>query len=128
VCDVILGGVRVNCGGFCCFWGSAPNVVLVHVRRFSKSKFRLRRLPLQRCGHDGAHACRVFMILCQDSDAIRRHLNSVYATCCVFVMFKKIENTASCEMRPVIRFLNAKNICPILGAPNSKILLRGLSP
>jgi len=25
-------------------------------------------------------------------------------------MFKKIENPAACEMRPVIRFLNAKNM------------------
>jgi len=28
----------------------------------------------------------------------------------VFIMFKKIENLAACEMRPVIRFLKAKNI------------------
>jgi len=27
-------------------------------------------------------------------------------------MFKKIENTAACEMRSVIRFLNAKNMTP----------------
>jgi len=27
-------------------------------------------------------------------------------------MFKKIENPAACEMRPVIRFLNAKNVTP----------------
>jgi len=27
-------------------------------------------------------------------------------------MFKKIENPAACEMRPVIRFLNAKNMTP----------------
>jgi hypothetical protein len=26
---------------------------------YPESKFRLRILPLQRCGHDGAHACRV---------------------------------------------------------------------
>ena len=28
----------------------------------------------------------------------------------VFIVFKKIKNPASCEMRSVIRFLNAKNI------------------
>jgi len=27
-------------------------------------------------------------------------------------MLKKIENPAACEMRPVIRFLNAKNMTP----------------
>jgi len=26
---------------------------------YPENKFRLRILPLQRCGHDGAHACRV---------------------------------------------------------------------
>ena len=41
-----------------------------------------------------------------------RHLNSVYASCCVFIIFKKIENPAACEMRSVIRFLNAKNMKP----------------
>jgi hypothetical protein len=29
-----------------------------------------------------------------------------------FLMFKKIENPVACEMRSVIRFLNAKNIKP----------------
>ena len=38
--------------------------------------------------------------------------NSVYASCCVFVMFKEIKNPAACEMRSVIRFLNAKNMKP----------------
>jgi len=27
---------------------------------YPENKFRLRILPLQRCGHDGAQACRVF--------------------------------------------------------------------
>jgi len=26
---------------------------------YPENKFRLRILPLQRCGHDGAHVCRV---------------------------------------------------------------------
>jgi hypothetical protein len=30
----------------------------------------------------------------------------------IFLMFKKIENPAACEMRSVIRFLNAKNMKP----------------
>jgi len=33
-----------------------------------------------------------------------------YASCGVFIMFKKIENPAACEMRSVIRVLNAKNV------------------
>ena len=46
-------------------------------------------------------------------DGICRHSNSVYASCCVFIMFKKTENLAACEMRSVIRFLNAKNTTPV---------------
>ena len=30
----------------------------------------------------------------------------------MFITFKKIENPAACEMRSVIRFLNAKNMTP----------------
>jgi hypothetical protein len=30
----------------------------------------------------------------------------------LFLMFKKIENSAACEMRSVIRFLNVKNMKP----------------
>ena len=30
----------------------------------------------------------------------------------MFILFKKIENPAACEMRSVIRFLNAKNMKP----------------
>ena len=45
-------------------------------------------------------------------DAICRHSNSVNALCCVFIMFKKIENPTASEMRSVIRFLNAKNMKP----------------
>ena len=52
------------------------------------------------------------LILWQDTDGICGHSNSVYSSCCVFVMFKKIENPAACEMRPVIRFLNAKYMTP----------------
>jgi len=52
------------------------------------------------------------LILWQGTDAVHRHSNSVYASCCVFIMFKKIENPTTCEMRSVIRFLNAKNMKP----------------
>ena len=36
-----------------------------------------------------------FLILCQGTDTIFRHLNSLYASCCLFIMFKKIENPAA---------------------------------
>jgi len=52
------------------------------------------------------------LILWQGTDGICRHSNSGYASCCVFIMFKKIENLAACEMWSVIHFLNAKNITP----------------
>ena len=51
-------------------------------------------------------------ILWQGTDRICRYSNSVYVSCCVFIMFKKIEFPASCEMRHVIRFLNTKNVTP----------------
>jgi len=46
------------------------------------------------------------LILWQGTDGICRHSNSVYASCCVFIMFKKTKNPVACEMRSVIRFLN----------------------
>jgi len=48
-------------------------------------------------------------ILWQGIDAICRHSNSVYASCCLFIMFKKIENPAACEMWSVICFLEVKD-------------------
>ena len=53
-----------------------------------------------------------FLILCQGTDAICRHSNSVYTSCCVFIMFKKIENPVACKMWSVIHFSNAKNMKP----------------
>jgi len=52
------------------------------------------------------------LILWQGTDGICRYSNSVYASCCVFIMFKKIENPTTCEMWSVIHFLNAKNMTP----------------
>jgi len=37
-------------------------------------------------------------------------MNSVYTSCCVFIMFKKIENPTACELWSVIHFLNVKNM------------------
>ena len=48
-------------------------------------------------------------------DSLLRHghnLQTSEQSCCVFIMFKKIETPAACEMRSVIRFLNAKNVKP----------------
>ena len=52
------------------------------------------------------------LILWQRTDTDHGHLNGVYTLCCVFIMFKKIENPTTCEMRSVIRFLNVKNMKP----------------
>ena len=79
---------------------------------YPENKFRLRILPLQRCGQDSAHACRVFCFCGKARTEFCGHSNTVYASCCVFIMFEKIENPAACEMRSVIRFLNAKNMTP----------------
>ena len=45
-----------------------------------------------------------------DYVARHRHSKSVYTSCFVFIMFKKIENPTASEMLSVIRFLNAKNM------------------
>ena len=71
-----------------------PNITIYEV--YPENKFRLRRL----------------LILWQGKDAICRHSNSVYASCCLFIMFKKIENPTACEMRSVIHSLNVKNMKP----------------
>ena len=34
-------------------------IFLFKYEGYPENKFRLRILPMQRCGHDGAHACRV---------------------------------------------------------------------
>jgi hypothetical protein len=60
---------------------------------------------VQRCGQS-------LLILWQGTNTICRHLNSVFALCSVFVMFKKIESPAACEIRSVSLFLNAKNMKP----------------
>jgi len=49
----------------------------------------------------------------QGMDTIHRHSNSVYTSCFVFIMFKKIENPTASEMLSVILFLNAKKMKPV---------------
>jgi hypothetical protein len=52
------------------------------------------------------------LVLLEGTDAICRQSNHVDASLCVFKMFKKIEKPATCEMRSVIHFLNARNMKP----------------
>jgi hypothetical protein len=53
-----------------------------------------------------------FLVLLEGTDAICTQSNHVYASSCVFKLFKKIEKPAACEMRFVILFLNASNMKP----------------
>jgi hypothetical protein len=52
------------------------------------------------------------LVLWEGTDAICRQSNCIYASSCVFTMFKEIEKPAACEMRSVIRFLDARNMKP----------------
>ena len=47
-----------------------------------------------------------------DTDAISWNSCYVYVCSCVLNMFKTIEGAADCEIRSVIRFLNAGNVLP----------------
>ena len=67
------------------------------------------------CSHCSATITMVRMrasllFLWQGKDAVHRHSDCVYASCCVFIMLKKIENPTACEMRSVIRFLKVKDM------------------
>ena len=68
-------------------------------------------MPLQHCGHEGAHACRVcwFSGKAQTQFADIRMVSTHRV---VFIMFKKIKNPVACEMRSVIHFFNMKNMKP----------------
>jgi hypothetical protein len=79
---------------------------------YPQNKFRLQMLQLQRCALDGAQCVQSLLVLWEVMDAICRQLNHVYASSCVFTMFKKIEKPAACGILSVIHFLNAKNIKP----------------
>jgi hypothetical protein len=50
------------------------------------------------------------LFLLEGTDAICRQSNHVYASSCVFTMFKKIKKAAACEIQSVICFLNARNM------------------
>jgi hypothetical protein len=52
------------------------------------------------------------LVLLEGADAICRQSNHIDASSCVFKMFKNIEKPVACEIRSVIRFLNARNMKP----------------
>ena len=44
-----------------CLYSVKPDTTTCEMYEgYPENKFRLRILPLQRCGHDGVQACRVF--------------------------------------------------------------------
>ncbi|GFU47540.1 histone-lysine N-methyltransferase SETMAR [Trichonephila clavipes] len=64
-----------------------------------RSQFRACPADAQ---YQGEEACVIF-----------RSLSATYALLCLFTMSVLIENPAACEIRCVIRFLNAKKVNPI---------------
>jgi hypothetical protein len=52
------------------------------------------------------------LVLWEGMGALCRQFNRCCALSCVFTMFKKIEKPILCEMRSVIRFLDARNVKP----------------
>ena len=88
---------------------SKPNITIYE--GYPENKLLLWMLPLQCCGHDGAHACQVCWFCwkagMQFTDIWKLSTHRV-----VFIMFKKTENPAACDMRSVI-------CCSCLKAPQS---------
>ena len=68
-------------------------------------------LPLQCCGLNGVYACRVCWF-CGKAWMQFADIRIPFTHRAVCLMFKKTENPTACEMRSVIRFLNAKNMKP----------------
>jgi hypothetical protein len=79
---------------------------------YPKNKFHLQILPLQHCGHNGAHAYSICWFLGRDGRDLQIIEQRLCIVLCVYTMFKKIEKPAACEMRFVICFLNARNMKP----------------
>ena len=77
---------------------------------YSESKYRLRiSLAHPRDCHF-AHVQWLPLSIEKDTDAISWNSCYVYVCSCAFNMFKTIEGAANCEIRSVIRFLNARNV------------------
>ncbi|GFT41848.1 hypothetical protein TNCV_1667091 [Trichonephila clavipes] len=73
------------------------------IMRGKKSRFYL--YPLQRMPDRRSVSRRRSVIF--------RSLSATYALLCLFTMSVLIENPAACEIRGVIRFLNAKKVKPV---------------
>jgi len=79
---------------------------------YSGSKYRLRiSLAHPRDCHF-AHVQWLPSYNWKDTDAISWNSCYVYVCSCVSNMFKTTEGAADCEIRSVIRFLNARNVVP----------------
>jgi hypothetical protein len=87
-------------------------VYLSSVLAYSESKYRLRIFPPQRCGRDFAHAPCLPSFIGKPQTPIREKQDSVYVLFYAFKMLKMIERPADCEIRPVIRFFNSRNVKP----------------
>jgi hypothetical protein len=83
----------------------------VNKKRISESKYRLRIFLPQRWGLDFAHACCLPSFIGKTYANMRKEY-IVYILFYVFKLFKFIERPANCEIRPVFRFLMARNVNP----------------
>ncbi|GFU99502.1 histone-lysine N-methyltransferase SETMAR [Trichonephila clavipes] len=80
----------------------------------SETKCRFYLYPLQRSDRSSAHARQTLSIKeKKHTCVIFRSLSATYALLCLFIKLVLIENPAACEIRCVIRFLNAKKVKPI---------------
>ncbi|GFW84146.1 histone-lysine N-methyltransferase SETMAR [Trichonephila clavipes] len=83
-------------------------------KKFTETKFRFYLYPLQRSDRSSSHARQTLSIKeKKHTCVIFRSLSATYALLCLFTMSVLIENSAACEIRCVIRFLNAKKVKPI---------------
>jgi hypothetical protein len=77
---------------------------------YPQNKFCLKILPLQRCGHYGAHVCRLFWsfwkVRMQFADSWTMFMHHPVCLKCS----RKTEKPTACEMWSVIRFLNVRNM------------------
>jgi hypothetical protein len=90
---------------------SLKNIGLIY-EAYPQNKFRFANIAAATLLSLWCACVQSLLVLLEGTDAICRQSNHVYATSCVFKLFKKIEKPAACEMQSVIRFLNARNMKP----------------
>ena len=84
----------------------------MHVYLHRNTK-RVRRVSISAAALKWFRACALSSLIhCQATDANTRKADSVYVLFCAFKIFKLNERPADCEIRSVIRFLNARNVKP----------------